>query len=357
MKEKIAAIMFADVMNSSEYANVMSTANYHNFIIKSLQSICTDEAAYFASQHPSNYKPLPEFSSRDQMREEFTCQFRTVGDEIRVFLYSGDEWADTNNLLEVAIRLKLRWLFSEFNKTRIKQNKPPEELAIGIHTGSVVVEENKPEGFALNVGKRIEGECRNGRECRIVLHANSVNYIQSYQNRPASKFSIAPQFSDVWTFSGKGIAQEIPIREVKYFTFMQQAEVLRFLGVEPTYFIKHLFAASNTTPYPHFIYSTILSALQKLGIDDYTSDYIETICRKVYRYMNYGEILDLIIQVYEYRYRAHYKSLNTKEKVTFLEQFYHWAKEDEFQYRYLMEDIVREQNKLAQNFKHLPTKL
>ncbi len=47
MKEKIAAIMFVDIMNSSEYANVMSTSNYHNYIIKSLQAICAEEAAYF----------------------------------------------------------------------------------------------------------------------------------------------------------------------------------------------------------------------------------------------------------------------------------------------------------------------
>jgi len=356
MKEKIAAIMFVDIMNSSEYANVMSTANYHNFIIKSLQAICADEEAYFLTTHPE-YRGLPEYPSREEMQTEFNCQFITVGDEIRVFLYSGNEWADTNNLMEIGIRLKLRWLFSEFNKTRIKQNKPPEELAVGIHTGPIVIEDNKPEGFAMNVGKRIEGECRNGQLCRILFHGNSVNYIQAFQSRSVGKYSIEPQFSDVWTFSGKGIAQEIPIRELKYFTFLGQSEVLRFLDVDPKYFIKHLFAAATMAPYPHFIYSTILSALQKLGIDNYTNIHIEDLCRKVYSYLQYEDILDLIIEVYEYRYTNNYKTMQIKDKVALMQNFYNWAKEDSFKYRYLMEDIVKEQNKLSQHFKHLPSKL
>ncbi len=356
MEEKIAGIMFADIMNSSEYANVMSTANYHNFIIKSLQAICADEAAYFLSTHPQ-YRGLPEYSTRDQMAEEYNCQFRTVGDEIRVFLHSGDEWADTNHLMEIAIRLKLRWLFCEFNKTRIKQNKPPEELAIGIHTGPVLIEENKPEGFAMNVGKRIEGECRNGALCRILFHANSVNYIQSYQKRPNAAFFVEPHFSDVWTFTGKGIAQEIPIRELKYFTFLGQSEVLRFLDIDPKYFIKHLFAASTLAPYPHFIYSTLLSALQKLGIDDYTFNYIEDLCTKVYQYLRYEDILDMIVQVYEYRYRNSFKTMSTKQKVAFLQSFHSWAAENDFKYRYLEEDIRKEQHRLSTYFKHLPTKI
>ncbi|RJO73960.1 MAG: hypothetical protein C4523_01530 [Myxococcales bacterium] len=353
--EKIAAIMFADIMNSSEYANVMSTTSYHNFIIKCLQGICADEAVYFNSAHPE-YKPLPEFSTPEQLNQDYTCQFRTVGDEIRVFLYSGDEYADTNNLLEIAVRMKLRWLFSDFNKTRIKQNKAPEDLAIGIHTGPVVIESNKPEGFAMNVGKRIEGECRNGNLCRILLHANSVNFIQAYQKRQGVKCFLAPQFSPVWTFSGKGIAQEIPIRELKFFTFLGQSEVLRFLDVDPKYFIKHLFAASTQAPYPHFIYSTILSALQKLGIDDYTFSYIEDLCTKVYQYLPFDDILDLIIQVYEYRYKNNFKTMGIKEKLDFLQMFYRWTKENDFGYRFMMEDILKEQAKLAGSFKRLQPK-
>lgn len=355
MREKIAAIMFVDIMNSSEYANVMSTANYHNFIIKSLQSICADEAAYFMETHPT-YQALPDYSTREDSKAEYSCQFRTVGDEIRVFLYSGNEFADTNNLMEIGIRLKLRWLFSEFNKTRIKQNKPPEELAIGINTGPIVIEENKPEGFAINVGKRIEGECRNGRMCRMVLHANSVNHIQAYQKRSANKFSIEPHFSDVWTFSGKGIAQEIPIRELKHFTFSGQAEVLRFLDIDPKYFIKHLFAAANLAPFPHFITSTMLSALQKLGIDDYTYSHIEDLSSRIYSYLENDEILDMIIQVYEYRYIKTYKTLGAKEKIAFLQKFYRWANKNKFKYRFLLEEINKEQSRLSSNFKHLPTK-
>jgi len=355
MKEKVISIMFCDIMNSSEYANVMSTANYHNFIIKSLQSICADEAAYFSKIHPE-YQSLPEYSGRDGIQKEFTAQFRTVGDEIRVFLYSGDEWADTSNLLEIGIRLKLRWLFAEFNKTRIRQNKPPEDLAIGIHTGPTVIEENKPEGFALNMGKRIEGECRNGQLCRILLHSNCINYLQTYQGRKNANHMIMPHFSDVWTFEGKGISQEIPIRELKYFTFFGQSEVLKFLDVDPKQFIKHLMAAANLAPFPHFIYSTLLSALQKLGIDDYTSNYIEDLCAKIYIYMKYGDILDTIIQVYEYRYKQGFRAMGPREKSEFLQNYYSWAKEDDFKYRFLIDDIKKEQTRLGANFKHLPTK-
>ncbi len=351
MQEKVASILFADIMNSSEYANVMSTSNYHNFMIKTLKAICEDEENYFISLHPE-YRPLS--AKGDKKNEEFNCQFIAAGDEIRVFLYSGDEWADTNHLMEIAIRLKLRWLFCEFNKTRVKQNKSPEELAIGLNTGPVIIEENLPEGFAINVGKRIEGECRNGTHCRILFHSKSANYIQSYQKRKNANFFITPHFTAGWTFSGKGISQQIPIKELLYFTFEGQAEVLRMLDIDPKVFFKHLFAAASMAPYPHFIYSTILSALQKLGIDDYTSNYLEEISSKVYQYMKHDEILDVIIQIYEYRYANGFKTMSSKAKVGFLHDFFRWAKKDRFQYRYLLEDIQREQHKLQSGFRHLP---
>ena len=356
MQEKVAAILFADIMNSSEYANVMSTTNYHLFIIKSLKEICADEEAYFCGTSPQ-YKPLPNHPTKEQLEQtDYNCQFRAVGDEIRVFLYSGNEDADTNYLAEIAIRLKLRWLFCEFNKTRVKQNKPPEELAIGINTGPVIIEENNPEGFSINVGKRIEGECRNGTQCRILAHANSVNYIQAFQRKPNARISSEMFFSDVWTFSGKGIAQEIPIRELKFFNFLGQAEVLRFLDVDPKFFIKHLFASANMAPYPHFINSTLLSALQKLGIDDNTFGHIEDICKRVYSYLQDDEILDMIIQVFEYRYRKFFKIMGAREKILFLQAFYNWSQKNEFRYRYVIEDIQKEQGRMVGSFKHLPNR-
>ncbi len=352
MQEKITTIMFCDIMNSSEYANVLSTTNYYRYIVKELKRICAEERDYFVAHHPE-YTTLPSHIAPDS-NTEYTCQFSAVGDEIKVVFYSGDEWKDAFNMMECAIRLKLRWLFGEFNRNRISQNKAPEDLAIGINTGPLVIEEYEPEGFSMNVAKRIEGECRNGKYCRILAHANTVNYISAYLAREDAVSMVDAHFSDVVTFSGKGIAQEIPRKEIKYFLFSSQAEVIKILGVDAKEFIRHLFAASAMAPYPHFINSVLLSTLHKLGIDNYTFKYIEDLGTTMYKYFKSMDILDLIIEIYDYQYREMYKDLSTRQKADFLQGWYMWAKENEFRYRYLLDEILKEQNRMTSIFKHLP---
>jgi|GEM_PF-4402244 len=354
MQEKIATIMFCDIMNSSEYANVLSTTNYYKYIIKELKRICYEERDYFVSRHPE-YIPLPKRVQTDD-NTEYNCQFSAVGDEIKVVFYSGDEWKDAFNIMECAVRLKLRWLFGEFNRNRILQNKPPEDLAIGMNTGPLIIEENEPEGFSMNVAKRVESECRNGTFCRILIHANTVTYIDAYLQRPDTEGMVDASFDDVVTFSGKGIAQEIPRREIKYFLFSGQAEVLKLLDVDAKYFIRHLFAAGAMAPYPHFIYSVLLSTLHKLGIDNYTFKYIEDLGTKMYKYFESPDILELLIEIYEYRYREMYRDLTPTQKAEFMAAWYSWCRKDEFKYRFMLDEILKEQSKMTTYFKHMPTR-
>jgi tetratricopeptide (TPR) repeat protein len=91
----------------------------------------------------------------------------------------------TRLALQVAIRLKRRWLLETPNRTRIHQRQPPLGVAIGIHAGPVVVGQHirfldtarplsaspiiSAEGYAVNTAKRVETASRTGRFSRIFL--------------------------------------------------------------------------------------------------------------------------------------------------------------------------------------------
>ena len=65
-------------------------------------------------------------------------EWSIVGDELRIFLYSGDLRFDVRNALVLAVKLKLGWLASVFNQKIFMEGRPVSRISIGINCGRVV---------------------------------------------------------------------------------------------------------------------------------------------------------------------------------------------------------------------------
>ena len=76
----------------------------------------------------------------------------------------------------LASYMKSLWFQSSFNIRRVSEAKIASDIAIGIHTGKVIVRSRvsekmapKPEGYAINLAKRIEGLSRKGDHTKMMI--------------------------------------------------------------------------------------------------------------------------------------------------------------------------------------------
>ena len=167
---KYAVIMFADIMNSSQLSDSLPVQEYDDVVeeFQTLSRATRDTALQHWEFDTSEY----ESSS--------------VGDEMKVFIVPHRQEPKriaeaVAAAAETAIQLKMEWLNSGINVRRIlDEDKVPTDLGIGIHVGPVVatrsaVAELHCEGYAINLGKRVEGASREGRASRIVL-SNAAHF-------------------------------------------------------------------------------------------------------------------------------------------------------------------------------------
>ncbi len=215
---KRAVILFADLANSSVLADILSPEKYAEMrkeFCDTMESVAKAVVSQYSYQETLQYKINP------------------VGDEVSIFLYSGEpitETRDVNSVscaivddsavirdvrsaLQIAISGKIAWLTSFFNQERIKQGKPPEDTGIGVHTGLVVAPKSSQgdvQGFAINLAKRIEGESRKGKYFKICVCYKVFRASQQLTD-PMTYFE-GPDLAML-----KGVHQPIPIYELTGF--------------------------------------------------------------------------------------------------------------------------------------------
>jgi class 3 adenylate cyclase len=183
-----AAILFADIENSVMWSGTLPPRDYDN-LLNSFQATMYDLAADLRAQG----FPLAEFA--------------VVGDQLSLFFYDAEEInrnaafaapgaedptvraqlvetcrAANEAVLFAAFRaaifLKDRWLQHEYNLERVRRQREPLGLGIGLHYGRVYLKDRadgrrRIEGFAVNLAKRVEGYARFGRYSRIMLSQNA----------------------------------------------------------------------------------------------------------------------------------------------------------------------------------------
>ncbi|UCH93613.1 MAG: tetratricopeptide repeat protein [Candidatus Aminicenantes bacterium] len=244
-QQREAVILFADLINSSELANIWTLSEYDDFV-KSFQKELGEVVKQFI-QSKTNYKSE-------------VCPFLEAeirGDEICLKLYraaknhtevqakeqtedhaneqTGDHAKkqleilrdDVKSALQIAILMKRKWLLCPKNEERIKEGRPIFDIGIGINQGPIlfgkhyrfssrepgasgqendgilsIVEKDTPEGYSINVAKRIETHSRELRFSQILVSHNVFNLVDP-------DFRVAFRRADVGPF--KGISQTIPV--------------------------------------------------------------------------------------------------------------------------------------------------
>lgn len=189
-----AAVMFADLENSVMISSALSGPEYDR-LINSFQHTMLE---------------LVRSLKEQGLRVE---EHHVAGDQLSVFFYDPEEVARNYAMdgpepvqgaeraevveqchkinqelaitaLKAAIQLKNRWLVQEANLERVLHHREPLGLAIGLHCGRVYLT-NRPdgtrriEGYAINLGKRVETCAREGRYSRIMVSQKTRDQIRT----------------------------------------------------------------------------------------------------------------------------------------------------------------------------------
>jgi len=197
---KQAVILFADIIHSSVFSDTLGLIDYDTFL-EDFQKTMVDAK-----------KRVFDLTKADESHMVFDIR----GDEACAILYSGDTNNDLYTTLMLASYMKSLWFQSSFNIKRVSEAKIASDIAIGIHTGKVIIrsrvskqEPPKPEGYAINLAKRIEGLSREGTHTKMMI-SNDVR-IQLKQ------FNIDIEISRKISKQFKGILYPIHVYEIVNF--------------------------------------------------------------------------------------------------------------------------------------------
>lgn len=141
-----------------------------------------------------------------------------MGDEIRVFLYSGQVQFDIRNALLIAIKIKLAWLVSTFNQGMGDEKGQLSSIGVGIDCGKVVKDlrtwqvrmghiHPNIEGYIISQTKHIQLGSQEGTVSQIMVGANFYE-----RCRLNTRINIA--FSPQKILNVRGLDQRIPAYEV-----------------------------------------------------------------------------------------------------------------------------------------------
>jgi len=205
MRESVVATMlFADLMDSTEMAKNLTLQEYDDMLVNFQSTL------FEIVSHHLKYAGY--------VGNGVDAEWSVVGDELRVFLYSGVLRFDVRNALLIATKVKLAWLTSDFNQRILKEGRLVSRVGVGINCGNVIKgvrqwrvrmgqEQSNVEGYAINLTKRIESASREGTAYQVIV-GDSL-YRVSKENR---ELNVA--FSKPRSLVFKGLGQKIPVYEV-----------------------------------------------------------------------------------------------------------------------------------------------
>ncbi|MCJ7653069.1 MAG: adenylate/guanylate cyclase domain-containing protein [Actinobacteria bacterium] len=203
--DRHVAVLFADIIGCSEISNHKRLDQYNAFLAE-FHAIFNE----VAEQHRETWY---------EKHEQQYFQWSTRGDEGCLMIFipgrENDIAEDVDTAINIALDLKRRWLLSQENKERIQAiGLLPEELAIGIHLGKAFINEDsdgfRPEGYAINLTKRVEGASREGHFTRIFVSEAAKGRLDLLSDEATYTFG-PPRF-----IQAKGISRPICAFEVKH---------------------------------------------------------------------------------------------------------------------------------------------
>lgn len=194
-------VMFVDIVGASEVSNHKQPREYAEFV-KRFQVLFKHTCKRFidAWYDYSDYK------------------IDARGDEGLLMLFgkhkNEDLAEEVDIAVEIALELKQRWLTSKDNSNRIQDGLLPIDLGIGIHTGPTVIQyeskEKHPEGYTINLCKRVESYSREGCFSQIMLSEAAHGHWCSLPDEETYLFDTAQRMNP------KGISRSIRVFELKH---------------------------------------------------------------------------------------------------------------------------------------------
>ena len=202
--DTLATMLFADLMNPNELAKSLSLQEYDEMIVdfQNTMSLVT-------SGHLSQF---------GYVGGGVDSEWSLAGEELRIFLYSGDLRFDVRNILLVAVKIKLGWLASIFNQKILMEGRSVSRLSVGVDYGSVIKDiRHKPvsmrqylnpvKGHAIHLTKRIESVARDGTVYQVMAGESLHRFCG--EHRPVNI-----SFSEPRRQALKGFEEEKAIYEV-----------------------------------------------------------------------------------------------------------------------------------------------
>lgn len=173
-----AIILFADIIDSSKYAERCSLKEYES-MIREFHQIAEEIVDKYCS----------EFGIPDK-----NIYKRAHGDEVLIILHTGDTCLDFEHILKISVLVKNSWIHSEFNSKRTDESKEFQDIRIGIGEGkvrfrqSIWRQKRTPEGYPITQTKRIESKASsiNQRELNLTPIKDGTNdgYLLGLQITP-----------------------------------------------------------------------------------------------------------------------------------------------------------------------------
>lgn len=204
--ERYIVVLFADVVGCSEISNHKKLKDYNDFI-SNFQDIFREICGY--------YKIL-----RYEERDHPFIRIDSRGDEgcLKIFCSKNDDDLprDIDTAIKIAFDLKRKWLFQEYNVSRIKDDGLlPVDIGIGIHAGKVWVNKEgdkayRPEGYAINLAKRVESASRDGSFTHILLSEAARGKLHNLRDEDTYRFD------EPFSIEPKGISRDIKVFEIKH---------------------------------------------------------------------------------------------------------------------------------------------
>lgn len=165
-----AVVLFADVMNASTISEILDLVKYDRFLTE-FQMTAKKTIDATIRDH---YKDIQDVDAC------MDCSIR--GDEACLMLYTDDPELDIRAALVAATRLKAAFLSSKHNLKRLASERSFFDLGIGIHAGQVTLgirdtgvngHRIKPEGYTINLAKRVESFSREGMFSHIMVSGDA----------------------------------------------------------------------------------------------------------------------------------------------------------------------------------------
>lgn len=256
--QKMAVILFADLMNSTLLADVLEFTEYTKIIARFHKVAIDLYKKLFYSGDPLADPFTHVFEDNDDISSNVCSDkltdgkvFNCIGDEIKLIItYDEDDKDDPqakcraiNNALRYSRLLKLTWLCDEWNSKRIENGKRPFDVGIGINVGKVYIRgdmgSQTVEGHAIVLAKRVEGHSREGNHTRIML--------SRYAYKSALEAESSITYTSLQGVDLKGLLNKEYICEVKLFLgYIYWDRVEKLWESQETYKKLYDFDCSNT---------------------------------------------------------------------------------------------------------------